>query len=263
MKRLAHSPALTTISLIALFIALGGSVYAASGIDGKTVKPKSLPGNRVKPHSLPGNRIKNNTITGKQVKEAGLGEVPWASNAESAQSAASATNANRAGSADVATKATSATNANHAGSADVAAQATTADSANHAGSADVAAQATSADSAQNAAELEGHQAGCPAGSTQPFAGACWETAARTAVGQPDAAQVCTEAGGQLPDALDLRSFALTSGTSIDASGEWSSTVGAFVAPNTYFGVMVESDGSLEHAPSGTALKYRCVLPLLR
>jgi hypothetical protein len=245
MKRLAHSPALTTISLIALFIALGGSVYAASGIDGKTVKPKSLPGNRVKPHSLPGNRIKNNTITGKQVKEAGLGEVPWASNAESAQSAASATNANHAGSADVATKATSATNANHAGSADVAAQATT------------------ADSAQNAAELEGHQAGCPAGSTQPFAGACWETAARTAVGQPDAAQVCTEAGGQLPDALDLRSFALTSGTSIDASGEWSSTVGAFVAPNTYFGVMVESDGSLEQAPSGTALKYRCVLPLLR
>ena len=40
------SPALV-ISIIALFVALGGTVYAASKINGKTIKVKSLPGNRL------------------------------------------------------------------------------------------------------------------------------------------------------------------------------------------------------------------------
>lgn len=62
------SPALV-ISLIALFVALGGTVYATSKISGKTIKKGSEPGNR----------IKKNTITGKQVKEASLGVVPNAS----------------------------------------------------------------------------------------------------------------------------------------------------------------------------------------
>jgi hypothetical protein len=53
------------ISLIALFVALGGSVYAASHISGKTIKKSSLPGNR----------IKKNTVTGKQVKEASLKSI--------------------------------------------------------------------------------------------------------------------------------------------------------------------------------------------
>lgn len=62
------SPALI-ISLIALFVALGGTVYAAGHIRGKTIKKGSEPGNR----------IKKNTITGKQVKESSLGAVPNAS----------------------------------------------------------------------------------------------------------------------------------------------------------------------------------------
>jgi hypothetical protein len=54
------------VAVIALFIALGGSVYAANKISGKTIKKGSEPGNR----------IKKNTITGKQVKESTLGNVP-------------------------------------------------------------------------------------------------------------------------------------------------------------------------------------------
>ena len=59
------SPALI-VSLIALFVALGGTVYAASGrIDGAAIKVKSIPGNR----------LKSNSVTGKQVKESSLGLV--------------------------------------------------------------------------------------------------------------------------------------------------------------------------------------------
>jgi hypothetical protein len=50
------------ISVIALFVALGGTVYAANHISGKTIKKASLPGNR----------IKKNSVTGKQVKESTL-----------------------------------------------------------------------------------------------------------------------------------------------------------------------------------------------
>jgi hypothetical protein len=65
------------IALIALFVALGGSVYAAGKISGKTIKR----------HSLPGNRIKRNTVTGKQVKESTLHAVPEATRADTAGTA--------------------------------------------------------------------------------------------------------------------------------------------------------------------------------
>jgi hypothetical protein len=59
LKRPGHA---TIVAYLALFLALGGSVYAASRISGKSIKPKSIPGNRLKP----------NSITGKQVKESSL-----------------------------------------------------------------------------------------------------------------------------------------------------------------------------------------------
>ena len=50
MSRLKKSLTFSnTIALLALFFALGGSVYAASNkIDGAQIKAKSLPGNRIK-----------------------------------------------------------------------------------------------------------------------------------------------------------------------------------------------------------------------
>jgi hypothetical protein len=55
------------IACIALFAALGGTVYAAGKISGSQIKPKSIPGNRIKPNSLTGKQIKAGSLTGKQV----------------------------------------------------------------------------------------------------------------------------------------------------------------------------------------------------
>ena len=79
-KRSARpSPALV-ISIIALFVALGGTVYAAGKINGKAIKVKSLPGNR----------LKDDAVTGAQVKESTLGKVPNATHADSADNALTA-----------------------------------------------------------------------------------------------------------------------------------------------------------------------------
>src|SRR5215218_9674082 len=56
------------IACLALFVALGGSVYAAGKISGKQIKPSSLPGNRIKPKTVAANRIKPKSLTGRQVK---------------------------------------------------------------------------------------------------------------------------------------------------------------------------------------------------
>lgn len=80
MSRLRKSLTFSNvIALLALFIALGGSVYAASNkIDGSQIKANSLPGNRLVPGSVAANQIKKgsigeaqlkaNAVNGKQVK---------------------------------------------------------------------------------------------------------------------------------------------------------------------------------------------------
>lgn len=70
------------IACLALFIALGGSVYAAGKISGKQIKKSSLPGNRIKPKTVPGNRIKPDALTGKQIKEKTLTGVSAAALAD-------------------------------------------------------------------------------------------------------------------------------------------------------------------------------------
>jgi hypothetical protein len=70
MSRLRKSLTFSnTVALVALFFALGGTVYAASGkISGSQIKPKSLPGNRLKAHSVTGTQIKNGSIGAPQLK---------------------------------------------------------------------------------------------------------------------------------------------------------------------------------------------------
>jgi len=71
MLRRCPSPAMI-VALIALFAAVSvGTVYAASKINGKSVKK----------NSLPGNRIKTDSLTNKQIKESTLGTVPSATTA--------------------------------------------------------------------------------------------------------------------------------------------------------------------------------------
>jgi hypothetical protein len=83
------SPALV-ISVLALFIALGGSAYAANQLAKNSVGTKQLKKNAV---TTP--KIKNNAITGAKINEGTLGAVPTATNATSATNAVNATNFSR------------------------------------------------------------------------------------------------------------------------------------------------------------------------
>lgn len=60
------------VACLALFIALGGSVYAAGKISGTQIKASSLPGNRIKAKSLTGKQIKPGSLTGTQIKAGSL-----------------------------------------------------------------------------------------------------------------------------------------------------------------------------------------------
>lgn len=100
----APSPALV-ISLIALFVALGGTSYAAITLPKNSVGTKQL-----KKNAVTSTKIKNGAVTAAKINTSGL-TVPSAVHATSANSATSATNATHATSADSATNATNAGNA--------------------------------------------------------------------------------------------------------------------------------------------------------
>lgn len=61
------------LAFIALFVALGGSVYAAGKISGAQIKSGSVPGNRIKSKSLTAKQIKSESLTGRQIKANSLG----------------------------------------------------------------------------------------------------------------------------------------------------------------------------------------------
>jgi len=221
------SPALVVAS-VALFVALGGSVYAAAKIDGKAIKVKSLPGNRLKPRSVPANRLKLGVlsslsgypaqITGAEVNELTLGQVPEAAHAETA------------------------------GRAQSAVEAETAQNAIH---------------AVNAGTVNGHSAGCMPG-TQPFAGACWQLApADTALTAPAAASSCAAQGGALPEALQLAAFSQQPGVALAEGDEWTGEMAIYTGPDIYSVAVVSAAGVVGSSPSTSTKKFRCVIPLLR
>lgn len=226
-----QSPALA-VSLLALFAALGGTVYAAKKIDGRAIRAKSLPGNRVKPRSLPANRLKPGVLrgaalagplSGADINELTLGQVPSAAHAERA------------------------------------------DFAQSAGDAETALNAVHAIDAQT---VNGHAAGCLP-STQPFAGACWQSSPSLAAATaPQAALECAAQGGTLPDALHLAAFAKQPGVILHAGDEWSSDIVNFTAEDAFAVATVSPAGIVDSglfnsAGSSATRRYRCVIPLLR
>src|SRR3954453_4623763 len=60
------------MSTLAVFIALGGSSYAAVRINGA----------RIKSHSIPAIKLKRNSLTGREIRESKLGRVPRAALAD-------------------------------------------------------------------------------------------------------------------------------------------------------------------------------------
>ena len=220
------SPA-TIVALVALFAALAGSAYAAGRIDGRTVKVKSLPGNRLKLRSVPANRLKPGALpTATGIVEPITGSQIDERSLGQVPSAAYA---------------------------DVAASAQTA----------IEAQtALDAVNAVNAETVNGHTAGCMAG-TVLFAGACWQSSASgSAVAAPVAAAACAAQGGTLPEALQLAAFAQQPDITLAPGGEWSDDIPVFSGPDTYGVVTVSPTGQIDATTSTNTRQYRCVIPIV-
>jgi hypothetical protein len=56
------------IAMIALFVALSGSSYAAVTIRASQIRNNSIPGTKIKSNSIPASKIKNNSITGRKLQ---------------------------------------------------------------------------------------------------------------------------------------------------------------------------------------------------
>lgn len=223
---------------LALFVALGGSVYAATRgkIEGRVVKVKSLPGNRLKLRSVPGNRLKPHSIPASGLTPGALGEVLLATPLTGAE-----------------------INETTLGQVPRATHAETADYATSAGDAQTALHAVDAIDAQR---VNGHSAGCLP-STLAFAGACWQASpSEAAATAPQAAIECAKQGGTLPDALELAAFALQPGINLDPGDEWSGDIPVVSGENVYAVVTVSAAGVIDSNLSTATHKYRCVIPLV-
>jgi hypothetical protein len=88
MRLKAPSPALV-VSLVALFVALGGGSYAlaAATIGTAQLKNKAVTNAKLAPNSVGTAKIRSGAVTASQINPSGL-SVPFASNAGSAQPAA-------------------------------------------------------------------------------------------------------------------------------------------------------------------------------
>jgi hypothetical protein len=225
------APALA-VAALALFVALGGSVYAAKHgrINGKAIRAKSIPGNRVKPRSLPPNRLRpafvrrlrrtaNHNgvpLTGADINELTLGEVPYAAHAVAADTAQSAVDAETA---------------------------------------------LDAVNAVDARSVNGYGAGCRPG-TRLFAGACWQTDAYSAADAPFAARRCAAQGGELPGALELAAFGEEQGVVLKAGDEWSGDITNVSGLDNYSVVTVSPSSEINFILSSESRPYRCVIPLV-
>ena len=98
--RLTYANVMATV---AVFVALGGSSYAALSLPKKSVGTKQL-----KRNAVTSSKVRNGAITGADVNESSFGQVP---SAATAANATNATNAGHATNADQATNAGSATTA--------------------------------------------------------------------------------------------------------------------------------------------------------
>ncbi|HEY7257195.1 MAG TPA: hypothetical protein VH476_10995 [Solirubrobacterales bacterium] len=212
------------VSVLALLLALGGTVYAAKKINGRTIAVKSIPGNRLKPKSVAANRLKpgvlgkqiTGPLTGADIDESSLGTVPSAVHAQSADTAQSATDSETA---------------------------------------------VNAVNAVDAQTVNGFGAGCGSG-TRPFAGACWEASPSGPATAPAAAVDCAARGGTLPEALQLAAFAGQEGVSLDEGDEWSGDISTVSGKNVYSVVTISAEGEINVTVSSNTRKYRCVIPLV-
>jgi hypothetical protein len=97
----------TVIAYLALFVALGGTAFAATQLPKNSVGTKQLKANavttaKIKSGAVNGTKIATNSVTGANVDESTLGRVPSAGSAETAATAGHANTATNAGHAGTA-----------------------------------------------------------------------------------------------------------------------------------------------------------------
>jgi hypothetical protein len=197
------------ISVIALFVALGGTSYAITQLPKNSVGTPQL-----KKNAVTAAKVKDGSLTGADINVATLGTVPSASSASSAntaqiagraETAGSAQTADSAGTARTAERATTADSATTASSATTAGFATSASSASTAGSASTAANATALNGMSAAELILASKLHCPTG--MGFAaGACVDDQPRTAASLRAAFEVCAEENFRLPTAGELIAY---------------------------------------------------------
>lgn len=88
------------VALLALFVALGGSSYAALKVSSKQIVNNSVRSKDLRNNDVRSADVRNNALTGADINEARVGTVPSAKTATSAATATSATNATKAADAD-------------------------------------------------------------------------------------------------------------------------------------------------------------------
>jgi hypothetical protein len=81
LRRLVPSPSML-VALVALFVALGGSAYAAIVITGRNIKNSTVEGADIKNGALASRDIKPNSVGGVAILESRLKTVPSASQAD-------------------------------------------------------------------------------------------------------------------------------------------------------------------------------------
>src|SRR5262245_10140068 len=86
-RRIPRPSAALVVAIVALFMALGGTSYAALKITGKNVENSTLTGADVKNKSLAEKELEPDTLTGSRINEATLGTVPSATTAAKAADA--------------------------------------------------------------------------------------------------------------------------------------------------------------------------------
>jgi hypothetical protein len=97
------------LALLALFLALGGTSFAAANalapnsVGTKQLRKNAVTSSKIRKNAINGTKVASNSLTGADILESRLGKVPSAGKADSATNA---------------TNATSATNATHASNAD-------------------------------------------------------------------------------------------------------------------------------------------------
>jgi hypothetical protein len=78
-ERLTYANVMSTV---AVFVALGGSSYAALHIGSGDIADNSIRGNDVRNHSLSERELKRNTLGSRSIRESRLSRVPRARNAD-------------------------------------------------------------------------------------------------------------------------------------------------------------------------------------